>query len=110
MAKKKVFEEWKSGYEWSRDYDRLKHLLDNGYEVMCRADYRIGNDIQAQHDPCIARLLNDYDDEYVAMARGIQYMSFRPSFVRRYERYPRTFAEMCEASNLEFIDFKEKED
>lgn len=84
----------KSGaYKTSKDYARLKELLDAGYYVICFIHY----DPQGTHyefqDICIAKR----KDGYEFCARGIGYLSI-------YEEWGDKFNELCEDSGVEFVN------
>lgn len=95
--------EWKTCYAFSRDYTRLKSLLDDGYEVICLVDYdfwRYGKHPMTR-DVCMARKFvaeNDKYTHYSFNARGTGYFDIYPSI----DKF--TFTEACEARNIEFID------
>ena len=80
-----------NGYKTSRDYGRLKELLDSGYDVVCFCDY--GNDMK---DICHAFADGDW---YRLSSRGIEYCSYWPG-MHRYA----SFEEMCKDSDVEFIE------
>lgn len=83
------------GYKTSKDYSRLKELLDKGYAVVCLTtyDFSPGNEVT---DVCKA---TKYDDTYRISARGIEYTSYWPG-MHRYK----SFEEACRESNIEFFD------
>ncbi|MCL2289130.1 MAG: hypothetical protein FWC34_00265 [Bacteroidetes bacterium] len=92
-------------YKLSRDYDRLKHLLDNRYIVVCFADYRFkrrGKKEVPNRDIC--KVWKDEFGIYDVCARGISYCSYNPA---SKEMSP-TFNEMMEFANIEFIDVQEQ--
>lgn len=86
-------------YKTSRDYKRLKELLDKGYQIVCFVDYK-WSDQSVVRDICIAKYINT-TEEYPFTVRGLCYMDW--SHNRKY-----TFDEICEAVNVEFIDIKEE--
>lgn len=92
---------WKNGYKWSRDYKRLKELLDAGYEVVCMADYKY-TDGTKDRDICRARKIVSSKPEYTryyVSARGITYLGH--SIWREKQR---SFGEWCNKINLKFMD------
>ena len=83
-------------YKTSKDYARLKTLLDANIVVVCFINYY---DFPPQtkylfQDICIARRINQC---YQFDARGISYATW-------YADFPYTFEEMCEANGVEFIE------
>ena len=91
-------------YKTSRDYKRLKELLDAGYQVVCFTTYDFNEHDKGREDYqeylttdiCYAYL---YDGRYYLAARGIEYSAYWPD-MRRYK----SFEEMCEDSQVEFIE------
>lgn len=98
---------YKNGYKWSRDYKRLKHLLDDGYEVVCLIDYDFWRDKThpMSRDICRARKFGtdgtSEHDYYAFSSRGQGYGD-----IYRDDRYD--FADYCGAWNVEFIDIDEE--
>jgi hypothetical protein len=95
-----------NGYELSKDYTRLKALLDKGYLVVCFVDFNF-RDLEEKgyppcRDICQGRKSKDYNT-YDFGARGISYLDWSSSFSKEYEKYP-TFEQMCKMGNIEFID------
>ena len=89
-----------SDYKFIKDYDRLKELLDGGTTVICLVDYKV--DGLAFRDICKGVKKEGY---YSFYARGIEYCRFYPNYYKRYpEKYQKTFAEMMEKHNIEFLD------
>lgn len=94
---------WKNNYQWSRDYKRLRELLDDGHEVVCIADYEY-TDGTKDRDICRARKIvcsNSDFKRYTVAARGIIYVDF-PHWQKEYN----SFEESLKEANLEFIDIK----
>ena len=87
------------GYKTSKDYHRLKELLDNGYEVICIADYD-WHDGHVSRDVCRARRDDDY---YRISSRGIEYTAYWPGM-----RMHKSFEHACERSHIEFIEPEEE--
>ena len=86
------------GYKTSKDYSRLKELLDKGYDVVCLStyDFNVGDEVT---DVCKA---TKYDGIYSISARGIEYTTYWPG-MHRYK----SFEEACRESNIEFFDITE---
>ena len=98
--------EYKNAYKWSKDYKRLKYLLDNGYMVVCLADYDFYKDGSPKiRDICKGTFVacedNHEHDCYRISARGIGYVDYYG-----WESDFRTFDETCERMNIEFIDIE----
>ena len=96
------------GYKTSKDYKRLKELLDKGYQVVCFITYDMNRHIREPHEPfmvtdvCIARLLekNSKYAHYDFSCRGIGYLHY---WLHDFG-YDYTFEELLEARNIEFIE------
>ena len=92
---------FKNGYKWSRDYKRLKQLLDDGYEVVCLVDYDFWRDKKhpMSRDICRARKFDtdgrSEHDYYAFTSRGQGYGDIYME---------NDFSEYCAAWNVEFID------
>lgn len=79
------------GYKTSKDYKRLKELLDKGFDVICFCKY--GDEYK---DLCHA--YND-EDWYRISSRCIEYNAYWKD-MHRYS----SFEEMCKDSDIEFIE------
>ncbi len=86
------------GYKTSKDYKRLKELLDAGYEVVCFTTYDFGD---GDYVTDICKAIN-YGDRYQISARGIEYTSYWPGMYRFS-----SFEDACKNSDIEFIDINE---
>ena len=89
------------GYKTSKDYKRLKELLDKGYEVVCFTTYDFnkhnpGHKTLMTTDICKGMLLGGW---YHFSARGIEYCTYWPE-MNRYA----SFDDMCKNNNIEFIE------
>ena len=103
------------GYKTSKDYKRLKELLDKGYEVVCFITYDFLWRSQEPHEPmmvtdiCRAKFIkreqNRENDVYVIGVRGLSYITFWPNS----NIYDFTFEDRCKAENIEFIEPTEEE-
>lgn len=96
------------GYKTSRDYKRLKELLDAGYEVVCFITYDFYQFDTKPHEPsmvtdvCSARLLekgNKYA-HYSISCRGTGFLHY---WLEGFD-YSYTFEELLEKNNIEFIE------
>lgn len=94
-------------YKTSKDYRRLKELLDAGYSVVCFTTYDWLYHEMEPHTPmmttdvCMARLL-DKDNKYAhynISCRGTCYLVYWLHDTNRT-----TFEEECELQNIEFIE------
>lgn len=102
------------GYKTSKDYKRLKELLDNGYEVVCFTTYDFNQRHKGEKDykpiivtdVCRARFIKGSTpsyDKYVICARGICYRDYYTE--EGFEGF--SFEEACEADQIEFIEPEE---
>lgn len=100
-------ENYKNGYKWSRDYKRLKQLLDDGYEVVCLADYD-WHDGRISRDICTGRLILGSTEEYDLYSfscRGVCYCELYPAWHRDQNMTEEVmFKKAVSMSNIEFID------
>lgn len=91
-------------YNTSRDYKRLKELLDRGYQAVCFVTYDY-NENQKGRDDYFELITTDVcygrcdDGRYQFAARGIEYASYWQDMCRY-----KSFEEMCGAQNLEYIE------
>lgn len=82
-------------YKTSKDYARLKTLLDANIVVVCFINYDISPQTKYLfQDICIARRQNQC---YQFDARGISYATW-------YADFPYTFEEMCMSNGVEYIE------
>ena len=102
---------YKNGYKWSRDYKRLKQLLDEGYEVVCVADYD-WHDGTVSRDICHGRLVlgsTEEHDHYTFSCRGIAYCELYPSWYKYQNMTEEVmFKKAVSRANIEFIDIDEE--
>ena len=90
-------------YKTSRDYKRLRELLDNGYDVVCMTTYnyfRPSKDMEPYMvtDVCIARKIRGC---YDFSSRGQGYGEYDPNF------HKFTFEDFCrKCLDLEYIEPK----
>ena len=93
------------GYKTSRDYKRLKELLDQGYDVVCFCTYDFNEnwkDKEGYHEMIvtdICRARRTRDNWYHIGARGLEYGTYWED-MNRYD----SFEKMCENINIEFIE------
>lgn len=93
--------ETKSGnYQTSKDYKHLKDLLNKGFKVVCFVDVGITEkwEYVFQHI-ALAYKGNLY---YEVSSPGITYILW-------YEKQPKTFEQLCEENNVEYIEPNNKE-
>lgn len=92
------------GYKTSKDYKHLKELVDKGYRVVCfttydfNEHYKGGKDYYESLVTDICRAYKDGDWYYIT-ARGIEYGSYWEGMYRY-----KSFEEMCENNNIEYIE------
>lgn len=100
-------EEHKCAYKLSKDYKRLKELLDNGYEVVCFADYN-WEDGFVSRDICIGRFIKGSTkehDHYTLSCRGIAYVECYPSWYKdRGNTDEEIFEIIVGRAHIEFIE------
>lgn len=93
----------KNPYKLSRDYARLKTLVDSGWLVICFVDYIYGEK-RKMRDACTLYLLkseeNKLYDNYMFSVRGCCYGNLYPND----KTWGETFEHFCEWLNVEFID------
>lgn len=97
-------------YKLSKDYTRLKELLDKGYQVVCIVDYEFScwdrgkPDYKPMmtRDICVARYFDSDNEDYKHYAFGVRghgYGDYYPN----YHKF--SFEDFCKkALNLEFIE------
>lgn len=88
----------KQPYKTSRDYKRLKELLDEGKEIVCFVDYTTIGYTSHHRDVCRARKTERDFEPYTFVARGIQYGAYTPV----YDMY--SFEDYMKELNVEFIE------
>lgn len=84
-------------YKTSRDYKRLKELLDEGKEIVCFVDYH-WSDGEVSRDICRARKTPSDFEPYQFSVRGYCYGGYDP----KLDRF--SFEKLMEAMNLEYIE------
>jgi hypothetical protein len=101
------------GYKTSKDYQRLEELIIEGYEVVCFTTYDFdwrskdepGHKPMMVTDICRAKFIkSDGDaryDMYIIGARGHTFINYWPN-EKDANNY--SFAAICEAENIEFIE------
>lgn len=102
------------GYKTSKDYKRLKELLDAGYEVICFITYDFRQYDREPHEPllvtdvCRARLL-DKGTQYAHYSVSCRGTCFFDYWLEGFD-YKYSFLELLEARNIEFIEPTELSD
>lgn len=90
-------------YKVSKDYKRLKQLLDKGEKVVCFVDFdwnRKGNIVT---DIAIARFVGSGENrEYIISCRGIAYISIYPLWYSDFS--DEKLYGVFEQDNVQFID------
>ena len=104
------------GYKTSKDYKRLKELLDNGYEVVCFTTYDFRQYDREPHEPlmttdiCSAKFVksetNNIYDMYIIGVRGHIFIQYWPNG----NMHDYSFEDICKADNIEFIEPEEETD
>lgn len=99
----------KLNYKTSKDYKRLKELLDKGYEVVCFTTYDFLYLEPKEHEPlmttdvCTAKLIeseNKEYDMYFIGSRGRGVLHYWPNLRRKQC----SFDELCASERIEFIE------
>ena len=97
-------------YKTSRDYKRLKELLDAGNEVVCFTTYDFnwarrnfpGYKPLMTTDICRAKFIkgsvSGQEDRYIIGVRGCVFLEYWKNL------YKWTFEEACESAQIEFIE------
>ena len=95
------------GYKTSKDYHRLKELLDKGYEVICFYTYDFisgenPDEPMIVTDICTARLCEKgcKYEHYSLGCRGTEFLRY---WCRDF-KYKYTFEELLKARDIEFIE------
>ncbi len=91
---KELYSRKSGAYKTSKDYARLKELLDAGHYVVCFIHYAPQGTEYDFQDICVA---NKRKYGYEFNARGIGYLSIN-------EAWGDKFNELCEDSGVEFIE------
>lgn len=89
---------WKNCYKWSRDYSRLKAMLDDGFEVICWIDYEFTSSEHRYRDLCYCR--KHPEGTYRFTVSGLEYGDICAKDLYSDD----AFAEICSKWNIEFID------
>jgi len=90
---------WKNCYRWSRNYSRLKVMLDDGFEVICRIDFEFTSFSENRYrDLCYCRKYPE--GTYRFTVRGLEYSNIRPNDLYSDD----AFTEICSKWNVEFLD------
>lgn len=99
----------KLNYKTSKDYKRLKELLDKGYEVVCFTTYDFrylepkGHEPLMTTDVCTAKLIeceNKEYDMYSISSRGRGVLHYWPNSSLEQG----SFEEACASERIEFIE------
>jgi hypothetical protein len=98
-------------YKTSRDYKRLRELLDAGYEVVCFTTYdfnRYHKNEPNYHpvmttDVCRAKLVKGSKPEYDKYLIGVRGCTFIDYWIN-VDITKQTFEEECESEQIEFIE------
>lgn len=103
------------GYKTSKDYKRLKELLDNGYEVVCFTTYdfrqydREPNEPLMTTDICRAKFIksetSEICDMYIIGVRGCNYINYWPNG----GMHSYSFEDICKQEQIEFIEPDEQD-
>ena len=98
--------EHKIAYKLSRDYARLQELLHKEYRIVCFVDYNF-KELEGKYPPCrdvcMAKYKSEYK-EYDIGSRGICYISWNYNSAKKFKENYLSFVQVCEMSNVEFID------
>lgn len=97
MSTKPLYEDKSRAYKTSKNYARLKELLDAGHYIVCFIRFD-ASDTMTFHDICLARRISSGDAGYEFSSRGISYLTYFP----KYHNF--TFEEICETDGVEFIE------
>ena len=96
------------GYKTSKDYNRLRTLLDKGYEVVCFVTYDFLHGREKKPmmttDVCIGRVLSK-DSQYERYSFGCRGTTFIDHWLRLENI--NTFEDELKFYQLEFIDIED---
>ncbi len=93
------------GYKMSKDYSRLKELLDKGYSVVCTAETKI--DSLTRNVFCVAELKNKglgTFEHYAFLHGKMVALAYNDDMVGQIKDYPKTFEDMMKLRDVQFID------
>lgn len=93
----------RNSYRLSRDYGKLRELLDRGLMIVCFADCKV--DGTNHRDVCVGGLVvcGSGFTKYDFSVRGRLYCSWNPDLIGKIKDYP-DFRGMMEMHNIEFIE------
>jgi len=96
------------GYKTSRDYKKLKELVEKGQDVVCFITWDFDKRNEKPHEPmwttdvCYCRYFPNSNPRYIKysfMSRGMCFDDYWPSM----DEGKFTFEDICERNKLEFI-------
>ena len=103
-----------NGYKTSKDYKRLKELVESGIDVVCFVTWDFDCLNREEHEPmwvtdvCYCRYHNCENPEYIRYSftsRGMCFCDYWPSMDEG-----ETFEQFCESNRIEFIEPTEEYD
>lgn len=97
MPKLKMIQNMK-GYKTSKDYKKLKKLIDEGLRIICLVPY----DETSEEATCVCTA-SLYQGWYHISSLGVEYGTYWPE-MHRYK----SFEDMCENIRVEFIEPNEE--
>lgn len=90
-------------YKVSKDYKRLKQLLNKGNSVVCFVDFDWNRKGDIVTDIALAKFIGSGENiEYIISCRGIAYISIYPSWYSDFT--DEKLYKMFESDNVRFID------
>lgn len=91
---------YKNCYKWSRNYSRLKSMLDDMFEVICRLDCEVSSSGNTHKDTCYCRKHIDGNSyAYMFAVHGSDF-----SITEKDLYSENAFADICSKWNVEFFD------
>ena len=101
------------GYKTSRDYNKLKRLVEMGQDVVCFTTWDFDKYNSKPHEPmwttdvCYCRYFPNANPDYVRyafLARGITFGDYWP----RMDEGKQSFEDLCKEMKIEYIEPNEE--
>lgn len=96
-----------NGYKTSKDYKRLKELVESGIDIVCFTTYDFDQHNREPHEPmwttdvCRCRYFPSDNPEYTRYSFSVRGLCYGDYWVKM-DNY--TFEDLCESLKIEFIE------